>query len=211
MAFFLDDNIEPSSTHAMRLHSGELFYASGEVTVKAPQMFASSQAPRLGLFQSYEQRDGSQVALDLADGQQEVVKDKAQLDGEGAGVQDVGISLKEATSSMSLAEMRIAELTREAAEARFDSEDAQARHLEAQTKVYRPHRDTAVVSKAIQNLRRALNFQDLSIIAARWPSTWRSILSADMVTFQIDDHAPSWIKAALIQLRYQVYVYQCES
>lgn len=71
------------------------------------------------------------------DDQQEAVEDKEQLDSEGGGsVQDVGIRLKEATSSVSLAEMRVAELAREAAEARFDSEDAQARHLEAQTKVH---------------------------------------------------------------------------
>lgn len=99
-------------------------------------MSASSQAPRLGLFQSDGQRDGPQATRDLVGDQREAEKDKEKLDGEGeGGVQDVGICLKEATSSMSLAEMRVAELAREAAEARFDSEDAQARHLEAQTKV----------------------------------------------------------------------------
>lgn len=104
--------------------------------MKAPHVSASSQAPRLGLFQTNGRRDASQVTPDLVDDQQEVVKDNVQLDGKGGeGVQDVGICLKEATSAMSLTEMKVAELAREAAEARFDSEDAQARHLEAQTKV----------------------------------------------------------------------------
>lgn len=125
----------------MRLHPGELFYGSGEVAVKAHHTFASSQAPRLGLFQSDGQRDGSQVARDPMDDQQKVVEDKVQLDGGGKGVQDVGKCLKEATSSMSLAEMRVSELAREEAEARFESEDAQALHLEAQTKVQSVHRD----------------------------------------------------------------------
>lgn len=103
--------------------------------MKAPHTSASSQAPRLGLLQTDTQRDGAQVqqALNPVDDQPETVTDKAHVKGEERGAQDVGKRLKEA---MAAAERRVSELTREAAEARFDSEDAQARHLEAQTKVY---------------------------------------------------------------------------
>lgn len=106
--------------------------------MKAPHQPASSQAPRLGLFQTDTQRDGSQIqqALDPVDDQPAVVTDTLRLGGEGGGTHDVGKSLKEATLALAAAEKKISELALEAAEARFDNEDAQGRHLDAKIEVH---------------------------------------------------------------------------
>lgn len=112
--------------HADR--AGELFYASGEVAVKAPQVSTSSHAPRLGVVQSGQPRGGSQVPT-----QPQVYTQ--QQGGPEESNHEVELRLKAALESLSAAETKMAELAREEAQARFDCEDAQIRHATVKTKV----------------------------------------------------------------------------
>lgn len=115
--------------------AGELFYASGEVAVKAAHMSSSaSHAPRLGVLQPGPQEEGSSVPINggpLApqQGDRQDIRFKVEK------VEDVERLLKEANASLASTETQMAELAREGAQARFDCEDAQVRYSTDQTKV----------------------------------------------------------------------------
>lgn len=122
--------------------AGELFYASGEVAVKAPHASASSHAPRLALQGARQPGSaGSQPPPPpprwqqaSSQRQQQRRQEGARESGEHESV-DVEVQLKEAMESLSVAEAKVAELAREATQARFELEDEQVAFATAETKV----------------------------------------------------------------------------
>lgn len=127
-------------TPTMPVLAGELFYASGEVAVKAPHAPASSHAPRLALRSACQPGDGGgsrpPPPRQRASTQQQ--QEGARESDGGADVDvgvDIEVRLKGALESLSVAETRMAELAREAIQARFEFEDEQAVLATANTKV----------------------------------------------------------------------------
>lgn len=106
-------------------HAGELFFATGEVAVKAPR--TSTHIPRLRVAgggqrqQQHQQGGGSPPTAQ----QQQVHESRHEIE----------LRLKRMLESLSTAETRLAELVRQAARARFDCEDADVRYATAIAKV----------------------------------------------------------------------------
>lgn len=98
--------------------------------MKAPQASNAYNAPRLGVVQSGQTCGGSQNRRRQQADTQQVGPEESR--------QDVELRLKRALESLSEAEMRMAELAREEAQARFDCEDAQVRYIAVTTKVLTP-------------------------------------------------------------------------
>jgi len=126
--------------------AGELFYASGEVAVKAPHASASSHAPLLALWGARPPGSGSSQPPPLQPpGQQASTRQQHQQHQQQEGVResarhedvdvDIEVQLKEATESLSVRGARVAELAREATQARFELEDEQVALATAKTKV----------------------------------------------------------------------------
>lgn len=133
---------------------GELFYASGEVAVKPSQAPSPSaqQTPQLGLFRTGPGQTGESSAVhgdfpqtygELDHFQQPQARD-ANCSAKGQGesgegevndVKHIERLLEQATATLSTMEVRMAELARDRAQARFDLEDAQVRHAAAQAQV----------------------------------------------------------------------------
>eukprot|EP00903_Cladosiphon_okamuranus_P005634 g5600.t1 len=125
--------------------SGELFYASGEVAVKAPRASASSHTPRLGL----------QGARQLDNQQQESVRGSGGQEDVDVGV-DVEAQLTGALESLSVAQARMAELAREAIQARFELEDKQVELATAKTKAKECRRETSRMEEKVSAHRRLI-------------------------------------------------------
>lgn len=127
---------------------GELFFASGEVVVKPPQASASSQAPRLGIFQHGGEGGNSHVLVNGPIGTQQIDDMKRQVssENEGGNIDDIESRLKDARASISASEIKLAKLARELAQSQFDCEDAQLQHFTTQKKVRGVHLKVVGVS-----------------------------------------------------------------
>ncbi|CAM9221599.1 unnamed protein product [Ectocarpus sp. 8 AP-2014] len=144
----------PSKSSAANIvtSSGELFYASGEVAVKAPHMSTSSYTPRLGVLRGGETQPQPQRQPHRVESQGPI----QQQAGTEESAHEVEVRLKRALESLSGAETRAAELARETAQARFDCEDAQARHATAQNSAKECLRKVLGADQRVSAQRRLL-------------------------------------------------------
>eukprot|EP00752_Nemacystus_decipiens_P016359 g14628.t2 len=141
--------------------SGELFYAGGEVAVKAPNAFAASRAPRLAVQGGRRLGSGGyqQPPPPLAAAARKHAKENGGRDDEDVGVGvdvDVEVELKEAMKSLSVAETRMAELAREATEARFECEDEQVALATAKNKAKECRREMSRIEEKVSAQRRLI-------------------------------------------------------
>ncbi|CAM9130156.1 unnamed protein product, partial [Ectocarpus sp. 12 AP-2014] len=144
----------PSKSSAANIvtSSGELFYASGEVAVKAPHTSTSSYTPRLGVLRGGKNQPQPQQQPQGV-GSQGPIQQQA---GTEESAHEVEVPLKRALESLSGAEARAAELARETAQARFDCEDAQARHATTQNSAKECLRKVLVADQKVSAQRRLL-------------------------------------------------------
>ncbi|CAM9383158.1 unnamed protein product [Ectocarpus sp. 12 AP-2014] len=144
----------PSKSSAANIvtSSGELFYASGEVAVKAPRTSTSSYTPRLGVLRGGQNQPQPQQQPQGV-GSQGPIQQQA---GTEESAHEVEVPLKRALESLSGAEARAAELARETAQARFDCEDAQARHATTQNSAKECLRKVLVADQKVSAQRRLL-------------------------------------------------------
>ncbi|CAN0062836.1 unnamed protein product [Ectocarpus fasciculatus] len=176
----------PSNSSAANIvtSSGELFYASGEVAVKTPHTSTSSYTPRLGVLRGGQTQPQPQQQPQGV-GSQSSIQQQA---GTKESAHEVEVRLKRALEALSGAEARVAELARETAQARFDCEDAQARHATAQNSAKEGLRKVLGADQKVSAQRRLIVSGNNSCIAKEpeevqleklWPRTRRRDIILD--------------------------------
>ncbi|CAM9141448.1 unnamed protein product [Scytosiphon promiscuus] len=130
--------------------SGELFFASGEVAVKAPG--TPIHTPRLKVAKNGEQqRERQQDRGSAPSAQQEQAHESEH---------DMELRLEGALESLSTAETRLAELASSSAQARFECEDAHTRHDKARTKAEEYEREMVKINDKVSAQRRLISSND---------------------------------------------------